>query len=86
MNRSEHPSRAGRFTALATLAASAGLFFSALTGIASIDPSANAATRTMDQAPALHDISLDQKREQMESRRDCPWKHGRDGKRSGVTS
>ena len=85
MNGGDNPSRAGRLSALAALAASATMFISALAGIASIDPTANAATRTAAPVPVTLDISREQGQEQMEDRRDCPWRQGRDGRRSGFT-
>ena len=72
MSGSENPSRAGRLTALATLAASAVLFVSALLGIASIDPSADAASPA--PTPVLQGISLDEKRDGSHDRRDCPFR------------
>lgn len=73
MSGSENSSRAGRFTALATLAASATLFLAALFGIYSIDPSANAAGGG-EGAPVIHNIGLENKRDGTHDRRDCPFK------------
>jgi hypothetical protein len=72
MSGSENPSRAGRLTALATLAVSAVLFAGALFGIATIDPNADAASPP--GGPALHNISLDKKGKDASDRRDCPFK------------
>lgn len=90
MSGSEYPSRAGRFTALAALAASAVLFAGALFGIATIDPSANAASPS--GGPSIHNVSLDEQRP-AHHRRDCPFqKRDRDrapqngGGTSGVSS
>jgi hypothetical protein len=77
MSGSEHPSGAGRLTALATLLVSATLFLTALFGIASIDPNADAASPA--GGPSLHEISLDEKRGGASERRDCPFRErGRD--------
>jgi hypothetical protein len=72
MSGSDQPSRAGRLTALAILAASAVLFLTALLGIATIDPNADAAAPP--STPAVHNISLDHKRNSAPERRDCPWR------------
>jgi hypothetical protein len=72
MSGSENPSRAGRLTALATLAASGALFLAALFGIASMDPSADAASPA--GGPSIHNISLDEKRDGTHDRSDCPFK------------
>jgi hypothetical protein len=72
MSGSENPSRAGRITALATLMASAVLFVSALFGIATINPSADAASPA--GGPTIHNISLDEKRDGAGERRDCPYR------------
>jgi hypothetical protein len=72
MRGSETPSVAGRFTALAALAASVVLFATALIGIASIDPSANAASPA--GGPSIHNVSIDQKQGPKPERRDCPFK------------
>ena len=79
MSGSENSSRAGSLTALATLAASAVLFLAALFGIASMDPNADAAGP--GGGPAIHNISLDEKRDGTHDRRDCPFKD-RDRERS----
>ena len=91
MSGSENSSRAGSLTALATLAASATLFLAALFGIASIDPSANAAGP--GGAPVIHNISIDDKRDGAHDRRDCPYRdrdrdrpRGGDGVADGVKS
>ena len=81
MSGSENPSRAGRLTALATLAASGALFLTALFGIASIDPSADAAAPA--GGPSIHNISLDQKQGGAHDRRDCPFKKQQPAPRSG---
>jgi hypothetical protein len=75
MSGSENPSRAGRLTALATLAASAVLFLGALFGIATIDPNADAASPGV--SPTLHEVSLPETRDggAASDRRDCPFKH-----------
>jgi hypothetical protein len=78
MSGSENSSRSS-LTALATLAASAALFFVALFGIASMDPSADAAGP--GGAPVIHNIGLDEKRDSQHDRRDCPFKN-RDRDRS----
>jgi len=57
MSGSERFSRSS-LTALATLVASAALFFVALFGIVSMDPSADAAG-TGGGPPAIHNIDLD---------------------------
>ena len=72
MSGSENPSRAGRFTAVAALAASAVLFAGALFGIASIDPNADAASPA--GGPSIHNVSLDEQRGRTHDRRDCPFK------------
>lgn len=74
MSGSEHSSGAGRLTALATLVVSATLFLTALFGIASIDPSADAASPA--SGPTLHEISLDEKRDGASERHDCPFRDG----------
>ena len=91
MNGSEYPSRAGRFAALAALAASAVMFAGALFGIASMDPSADAAAPA--GGPSIHNISLDQRQDPAHDRRDCPFKkrdrapqNGDGGGASGVQS
>jgi len=89
MSGSENSARAGRFTALATLSASAVLFASALFGIASIDPSADAASPA--GGPSLHEVSLDEKRGPAHDRRDCPFKDrnrppGAEGIADGIQS
>jgi hypothetical protein len=73
MSGSERFSRSS-LTALATLAASAALFFVALFGIASMDPSADAAGPG-GGAPAIHNIGLDENRDSGHDRRDCPFKN-----------
>lgn len=72
MSGSENPSRAGRLTALATLAVSATLFAGALFGIATIDPNADAAAPGL--SPTLHEVSYDKKGEGANERSDCPFK------------
>jgi hypothetical protein len=91
MSGSENPSRAGRLTALATLAASAVLFAGALFGIATMDPNADAASPA--GGPTIHNVSLDGRRDSTYDRRDCPFKkHDRakppsgEGAGSGVSS
>ena len=80
MSGDGHPSRTGRLTALATLAVSATLFVSALFGIASIDPGANASAPAAPP-PAGQSISLDPA-DAASDRKDCPWRErGRDGAR-----
>jgi hypothetical protein len=64
MRGSEETSRAGRVAAIATLAVSAALFLTALFGIASIDPSADAAapartTPAEPDTPPARSVSLD---------------------------
>jgi hypothetical protein len=92
MSGSENPSRAGRLTALATLAVSATLFMGALFGIASIDPNADAAPGI---SPTLHEVSLPETRDggAASDRRDCPFKkrdrdsrNGEGGGPSGIES
>jgi hypothetical protein len=76
MSGSDHPSRAGRLTALATLAVSAALFVTALFGISSIDPSADAASPAR-ALPPVENISLDPGNTAQRDD-DCPWRdHGR---------
>ena len=73
MSGSENPSRAGRLTALATLAVSAALFAGALFGIATIDPNADAASPA--GGPTIHNVSLDDRNgDGTRDRRDCPFK------------
>jgi hypothetical protein len=92
MSGSENPSRAGRLTALATLAASAVLFAGALFGIATIDPNADAASPA--GGPTIHNVSMpSQGSAARHDRRDCPFKkHDRakppsgEGAGSGVSS
>ena len=91
MSGSENPSRAGRFTALAALLASAVLFAGALFGIATIDPNANAASPA--GGPQIHNVSIDKQQQRKYDRRDCPFKkHDRarppagDGTGSGISS
>ena len=91
MSGSENPSRAGRLTALATLAASGVLFAGALFGIATIDPNADAASPA--GGPSIHNVSLDENNAAAPDRRDCPFKkHDRakppsgEGADSGVRS
>jgi hypothetical protein len=72
MSGSETPSRAGRLTALATLAASAVLFAGALFGIATIDPNAGAASPA--GGPTIHNVSIDKQQQRTYDRRDCPFK------------
>ena len=81
MSGSENSTSTGRLTALATLAASGALFLAALFGIASIDPNADAASPA--GGPAIHNISLDQKRDAAGERRDCPYRD-RDRSRDGA--
>jgi pectin methylesterase-like acyl-CoA thioesterase len=77
MRRSDQTSRFGRIAAIATLAASAALFVTALLGIASIDPNADAAAPAPRDVPAEqqqlvpppHSISL----APTGGRDDCPW-------------
>ena len=57
MMSGDRPSRAGRLTALATLAVSAALFLTALLGISAIDPTADAGGFDRPAAPA-ESISL----------------------------
>jgi hypothetical protein len=78
MMSGDPPSRAGRLTALATLAVSAALFLTALFGISSIDPSADAASPAR-ALPPVENISLDPSKTDRRDGDDCP---GRDGKRS----
>jgi hypothetical protein len=86
MRGSEETSRAGRLAAIATLAVSAALFLTALFGIASIDPSADAAQPVPttpaepDGAPA-RSVSLDVTKHSG----DCPWRRNGAGA-SGVAS
>lgn len=68
MSGTDRPSRAGRLTALATLAVSAALFLTALFGISAIDPAADAASPP-SALPATESISLDP----------AATDHGRDG-------
>jgi hypothetical protein len=91
MSGSENPSRAGRLTALATLAASAVLFAGALFGIATIDPNAGAASPA--GGPSIHNVSIEKQHDGTYKRRDCPFKkHDRakppsgEGAGSGVSS
>jgi hypothetical protein len=91
MSGSEYPSRAGRFTALAALVASATLFVGALFGIASIDPNADAASPA--GGPGIHNVSMPDKGSAAKhDRRDCPFKHrdraphNGDGQPGGVES
>jgi hypothetical protein len=72
MMSGDHPSRAGRLTALATLAVSAALFVTALFGISSIDPSADAAAPARALPPA-ESISLDPG-DKAQRDDDCPWR------------
>ena len=73
MMSGDPPSRAGRVTALATLAVSAALFLTALLGISSIDPSADAAAPAR-ALPPTESISLDPGRDDGRRNGDCPWK------------
>ena len=73
MSGNEHRAGFGRFAAPAGLAVSAALFVTSLSGIASIDPGAQAATSAAPQVPSVHDVSLDGKRERGD-RRDCPFR------------
>lgn len=75
MMSDDHPSRAGRLTALTTLAVSAVLFVTALAGIATIDPGADAPP--VVPMPATESISLDAGPRDRDHR-DCPWRD-RDG-------
>lgn len=72
MSGSEYPSRAGRLTALATLAVSATLFATALFGIAAIDPNAGSAA-PLAPVPSGESISLDPGPGDRDAR-DCPWR------------
>jgi len=72
MSGSEYPSRAGRLTALAALAASAVLFAGALFGIATIDPNADAASPPA--GPQIYNVSIDKQQQRTYHRRDCPFK------------
>ena len=78
MSGDGHPSRAGRLTALATLAVSATMFLTALFGIASINPAADA-SGPATPVPATKSISLDPAVVGSERDHDCPWRG--DGKR-----
>jgi hypothetical protein len=82
MDGSDSPSRAGRIAAFATLVVSAALFLSALLGIASIDPGADAAAPA--PSPPTRSVSIqDDGRDP-----DCPErdKQQRDQRDSGVSS
>ena len=83
MNGNEHSPRLGRFAAPAGLAVSAAMFLTALSGIASIDPAATAASRATPP-PAVRDVSLDRDGSRSSDRRDCPWRSKSAAKR-GVT-
>jgi hypothetical protein len=90
MRGSEETSRAGRVAAIATLAASAALFLTALLGIASIDPDAGAAAPgttpvPAQQAPPARSVSLEHADAPASATRDrdCPR---RDKRASGVSS
>ena len=74
MSGSDHHSHAaGRLTAVATLAVSAALFLAALFGIASIDPSADAASPA--GGPSIHNVAFPKTGGAAEDRRrDCPFK------------
>ena len=81
MSGEENNARRGRLTAFAGLAASAALFMTALSGIATIDPSADAAAPQPSPA-ATHSIS-DEARDRggdWRDARDCPWRHERPGR------
>ena len=84
MSGSDTPSRVGRLTALATLAASASLFLAALLGIASIDP-ATGASAPLPPAPATESISLAPPAADRHEG-DCPWRDGGDGGASAERS
>ena len=85
MSGSDQPSRAGRLAALASLAVSASLFMTALFGIASIDPGADAATPARALPPAKS-VSLDRTAADRHRDGDCPWRDGRDGDAAGKRS
>ncbi len=77
MDGSDSSSRAGRIAALATLAVSAALFLSALFGIASIDPGADAAapvpsppTRSVSIQDDGRDPDCPEREQQQRERRD----------------
>jgi hypothetical protein len=73
MSGSDHPSRAGRLAALATLAVSASLFLTALFGISSIDPGADVSTPARGLSPT-QSISLDPAATDRGHDGDCPWR------------
>ena len=79
MSGGDHTSRLGRLGAPAALVVSGALFLTALSGISSIDPGASAAgaRSPLTPAPAVHGVSLDQRRERSAARRDCPIRHKR---------
>jgi hypothetical protein len=85
MRGSEETSRAGRVTAIATLAVSAALFLTALFGIASIDPSADAApaptTPAEPDVPPASSVSLDRGHAG-----ECPWHKNRAATARGIAS
>jgi len=91
MTGSDQPSRAGRVAAPATLLVSAAMFAFALFGIASIDPSADAASPA--GGPSIHNVSLEEQQRGTHDRRDCPFKKhdrsrspGGDAAADGVSS
>ena len=90
MSGRESHTIAGRFAALATLGVSIALFFVALSGISSIDPSASSAAPAGAPAPPVpaRGVSLDRHVRDGRNgfkRRDCPW-HRKDAARRGVSS
>lgn len=64
----------------ATLLASAALFLTALSGIASIDPVASAARSATPLPPPARDAVIDRHGDRGD-RYDCPWRERRDGRR-----
>lgn len=80
MSGNGHRFGLGRLAAPATLVASAALFVTALSGIASIDPAASAARNATPLPPAAREAVIDRHGLRGE-RHDCPWHERRDGRR-----
>jgi hypothetical protein len=71
MSGDGNSSRAGRVATVATLLVSLALFLTALLGIASLDPGAQAAPQTAPQVAPGRSISFEHLRAG-----DCPWSNG----------